>query len=94
MSYALISNKQPVEYESFMLEALENLRKCNVISIAVVAFTKEGETQTGYWQMNMAEKEHAAAAIRYDAMDDFIKANINRYRNLPDEPDEEIEGEE
>lgn len=88
--FMLLSDRPQKNYEAFLLEGLEELRKHTVRGLAVVALLEpdeEGEAVlTGYFNMSLQDKELAAANIQADVVDGILRANIKRYlEELEDE---------
>ena len=78
---AIISDKQQ-PYQKFMLEALKLFEQHNIKGIAIVALCDEDNKEfslDNYWNMSLRDKEHAESCIRYDAIDQVIMANADRY---------------
>lgn len=72
------------ELESWRLKLINDPIVGSLQSMAVVGFPKQEEYSsfTGYYNMGAIEKASAANTIQFDAIDDFIKANIGRYRAM------------
>lgn len=88
--FMLLSDRPQKNYETFLLEGLEELRKYTVRGLAVVALLEPDEEDeavlTGYFNMNLQDKELAAANIQADVVDGILRANIKRYlEELEDE---------
>jgi len=78
------------EYQEFIAQAVEEFSKYKVTKIAIIAFIEDedSESLSGYWNMNHRDKIQAESVIRYDAIDDFMKANAGRYCVKESEDDE------
>lgn len=84
MSYILVSDKPAEGFAEFLLEAANELSKYKVRGLAVVALLdqtpeEDVSSMTGYWHMNLRDKEMAASDIQADVTADIIRANIRAF---------------
>ncbi|MGN0655298.1 MAG: hypothetical protein ACI4KR_00755 [Ruminiclostridium sp.] len=80
----ILSDSQK-DYHSFAAEALDNAAKFNVKGMAMIFLLEDGQALTGYWNMDITDKLNVENQVRFDCIDNFIKANIENYRDY--EPD-------
>ena len=80
----ILSNLQK-DYHSFVAEGLETASKYNVKGVALVFLCQDDECLTGYWNMDINDKLQVENNIRFDNIDAFIKANIDRYKECDEE---------
>lgn len=73
----IISDKKQ-DYAEFMTEVLNTFQKHKINGIAVIALCDD-ENLTGYWNMSIYDKLTAENELRFDAIDEFIKVNRDRY---------------
>lgn len=85
---AIISDKKQIPFSKWLIESLEELQKHNVKGIALVALC-EDQNMTGYWNMDQRGRAAAESEIRYDVIDGFIQANLDRYLGGDIEDEEE-----
>ena len=88
MSVVFIS-KDKKNYDEWLLETVEVLRKNKIKSIAIVALLKDNTAITGYYNMGINEKVITKNEINFDIIDDFLIANKDRYTTKGDEDYEE-----
>lgn len=90
MATAIISDKQPKEYSGWLAESLEALEEVEVKGLALIALVNDenASAYTAYWRMNLANRAQAEIHLRYDVMDAFISANIDRWLNPEDDCDD------
>lgn len=81
---AIVSDKEKRDNTNFMAEAIQRLYEHEVKGIAIIALCDD-ENLTGYWNMTLKDKREAETEIRFDVIDEFIKANRELY--FPDEED-------
>lgn len=84
----IIITDVPKDYTSFLSEAINFISENDVKGIALVAVTEE-DNLTSYWNMSLRDKERAEMAIRHDVTDQFIMANIDRYKESIEGGEEE-----
>lgn len=48
-------------------------------TLLIAGKTKDGDFVTGYFRMDIAEKNEAVGHIQADIMDGYLKSNINKY---------------
>lgn len=67
-------------FSAWMEEGLdEAINKLGCEKVAICFLLESGDVMTGYWQMGYADKKDVAEAIREDALDDLVRANIGRW---------------
>ncbi len=76
MNVIVSTSEQP--YTQFMAEAMNTFEDYNIKGIAIVALT-DGDTLTGYWNMNLDDRAKVKAEVEFDCIDEFMKRNIDRY---------------
>lgn len=92
-NFTILSDKPFEDYISFMTETLQVLSSCKVHGLAIVALLEEpdedgADVLTGYYNMDLLDKQEAAANIQMDVADGFIRANLRRYlKELEQEDD-------
>jgi len=59
------------EYREFMQEALNMMEKMEVVGIAIIALTPDN-TLTGYWGMELQDKQTVKDQIELDIIDEYI----------------------
>jgi hypothetical protein len=75
----MVSDKPQTELSEFVAKTLDALGGEGVQSMAIVALCEDGTAQTAYWHMSLRDKAQAEAEIRYDAIDQMLLANKDRY---------------
>lgn len=75
----IITSTSAQPYNEWIADALNRFEKYHVKGIAVVALTEEDYTLTGYWNMTLNDKLWAKEEINFDAIDEFLKNNAERY---------------
>ncbi len=91
MATIIISDKNK-DYDSFITESVEVLRKYEVKGIAISAIMKNGEVLTGYHNMELQDKILAKEYINLDILDQAMCVNCKNYEI--DYEDEEFDDEE
>lgn len=76
----VIVSDTPKDYNSFLMEIANTLDQNPPKGMAVVSICEDGNTVCGYWNMSLKDKITAEAHLRFDVMDEFIKNNIDRYK--------------
>lgn len=67
-------------YNEFFTEALDYMEKYDIKGIALIILTDNYDKMlSGYWSMNLIDKQVAKSQIELDIIDEFIKNNSNRY---------------
>ena len=90
--FVLLGTSEPSELEQWLLEIANDILKYNISSLALVGFADGGEgAYTANWNMETFDLEAASAQLHFDAVDGFIKANIDRYAAMAQgfDPDED-----
>lgn len=80
-------------YDEWMTYVSNMLAMHNVKGVAIVALIDEGGTFTGYWNMTLNDKLWAKEEINFDAIDEFLKNNAERYGFAVEDTDEEAQDE-
>lgn len=86
MNVIVSTSEQP--YTQFMAEAMNTFEDYNIKGIAIVALT-DGDTLTGYWNMNLDDRAKVKTEVEFDCIDEFMKRNIDRYIDYESEDGEE-----
>lgn len=97
--FVLLGTNEPSELEQWLLKIANDILGCNMSSIAIVGFADDNDgVYTAHWNMETFDLEAASAHLHFDAVDGFIKANIDRYAAMAqgydpdeDEPEENYE---
>ena len=71
---SMILGTEPHEYKEFIEEALNYFEKLEIVGIAIVGLTPDN-VLTGYWQMELLDKQTAKDQLELDIIDDYIHAN-------------------
>lgn len=67
-------------YNEFFTEALDYMEKYDIKGIALIILTdNDDQMLSGYWSMNLIDKQVAKSQIELDIIDEFIKNNSDRY---------------
>lgn len=74
-----IATDKPRGYTGFLSETIEQLGKFGIEGIAISAICEDGNVITGYWNMSLQDKAIVHTNIQYDCIDQFIKANRDKY---------------
>lgn len=82
--FSIFSDKKQ-DYMDFIADSLSNMEKFNVTGIAIVVLTDNGQSLTGYWNMDLKSKAEAKNNIEYDVIDGIVMANKDRYFENDDE---------
>lgn len=94
MAQILLSDKPIEGWTSFLAENIQVLGKYKVRAVAVVALLEEpdedgADVLTGYYGMDLQDKQTAASNIQADVTDGLVRANLRRYLQELEEEDEE-----
>lgn len=83
-NFTIISDKPFEDYISFVTETLQIISHQKVRGLAVVVMLEEPDEEgadvlTGYYNMNLQDKQAAASNIQADVTDGLVRANLRRY---------------
>ena len=80
-NFTILSDKPFESYISFVQETLEIISHQKVRGLAVVVLPDEdgADVLTGYYGMDLKDKQEAASNIQADVTDGIIRANMRRY---------------
>lgn len=93
-NFTILSDKPFEDYISFVTETLQILSGEKVKGLAVVALLEEpdaggADVLTGYYNMNLQDKQTAASNIQADVTDGIIRANMRRYLEEMEQEEQE-----
>lgn len=91
MSYILISNEPQKDYESALTDFLEYLKNRKVKGLVLSALTDDPEERciTAHWNVDVYDLGEIAQNIQFEAIDNFLRANIYRYLDEEEEESDE-----
>ena len=83
-NFTILSDKPFESYISFVQETLEIISHQKVRGLAVVVLLEEpdedgADVLTGYYGMDLKDKQEAASNIQADVTDGIIRVNMRRY---------------
>lgn len=83
-NFTILSDKPFEDYISFVTEMLQIISHQKVRGLAVVVMLEEPDEEgadvlTGYYNMNLQDKQAAASNIQADVTDGLVRANLRRY---------------
>lgn len=92
---ALISSRPPKEYETWLLDFMNQVADHKVTGIAVVALLEEplengGDAFTAYYQMSLRDRHTAAGLIQTDITYKIAQAAVHDALD-PQDPEEDTE---
>ena len=88
--FVLIGDGEPTEKEKFLLNMMNDIIENGIEHFACVGWRKPDDAVfTARYRMDFDDIARAATHLNFDAIDQFIIYNLERYREMEAEPDEE-----
>lgn len=88
--FVLIGTDAPTEKEKWMLNTMNDILEKGMMRFAFVGWSYRcNPVFTAHWDMTADDLARAAANLQFDAIDQFIIHNLDRYYGMVDDPDEE-----
>lgn len=88
--FVLVGDGKPTEKETCLLNMMNDIMENGIEHFAFVGWRSPADTVfTARYEMDCDDIARAASHLNFDAIDQFIIHNLERYREMEAEPDEE-----
>lgn len=88
--FVLVGDEKPTEKEKCLLNMMNDIMENGIEHFACVGWRSPDDTVfTARYKMDCDDIARAASHLNFDAIDQFIIHNLERYREMEAEPDEE-----
>ena len=88
--FVLVGDGKPTEKEKCLLNMMNDIIENGIEHFAFVGWGNPADTVfTARYKMDCDDIARAASHLQFDAIDQFIIHNLERYREMEAEPDEE-----
>ena len=88
--FVLVGDGEPTEKEKCLLNMMNDIMENGIEHFAFVGWRSPDDTGlTARYEMDCDDIARAASHLNFDAIDQFIIHNLERYREMEAEPDEE-----
>ena len=88
--FVLVGDGEPTEKEKCLLNMMNDIMENGIEHFAFVGWRNPADTVfTARYKMDCDDIARAASHLNFDAIDQFIIHNLERYREMEAEPDEE-----
>lgn len=88
--FVLVGDGEPTEKEKWILNMMNGILEHGMEHFAFVGWRSPADTVfTARYRMDCDDIARAASHLQFDAIDQFIIHNLERYREMEAEPDEE-----
>ena len=88
--FVLVGGGEPTEKEKCLLNMMNDIMENGIEHFACVGWRSPYDTVfTAQYKMDCDDIARAATHLNFDAIDQFIIHNLERYREMEAEPDEE-----
>ena len=88
--FVLVGDGEPTEKEKWLLDVMNGILEHGMEHFAFAGWRSPNDTDfTARYNMDCDELARAARLLNFDAINEFIIHNLERYREMETEPDEE-----
>lgn len=88
MALVIVSDKPLKGVQRFLVDAIRGTDGGASVGAALVVLKKNGDVETGYWDMELMDKQVAAVAIQADITDQIIRENFDQYMDMWNEEED------
>lgn len=86
----VIASDKPLKgVRRFLADAIRGAEESQSVGAALVLLKKNGDVETGYWNMELMDMQVAAGTIQADIIDKIIRANFDQYMGMWNKEGEE-----
>lgn len=84
--FILVGDQPPTELEQWLLKAVNQLTAMDAGAVACVAFPTDRNSEIGaftcHFHMGAPNLAEAATQLHFDAIEEYIRVNLGRYRSM------------